>query len=71
MEKKTFVVPGIGCDGCVKAIENEVVEIEGVVSVHGLLESKEVTVEWNSPATWDNIKVALVNIDYPPAEAQP
>ncbi|MEM6284339.1 MAG: heavy-metal-associated domain-containing protein [Chloroflexota bacterium] len=69
MEKKTFVVPNMGCDGCVKTIENEVVEIDGVVSVYGLLDSKEVTVEWDSPATWDNIKIALVNIDYPPAEA--
>jgi copper chaperone CopZ len=70
MEQKTFIVPNIGCDGCVSAIENEVLEIEGVVSVKGLLDSKEVTVEWNTPATWDNIQVALVEIDYPPAEMQ-
>lgn len=69
MEKKTFVVPGIGCGGCVSTIKNEVSEIPGVVSVDGVVDSKQVTVEWQSPANWDNIKAKLVEIEYPPVEA--
>jgi copper chaperone CopZ len=32
-EKKTFVVPGIGCDGCVRTIKTEVSQLPGVNSV--------------------------------------
>jgi hypothetical protein len=28
-----------------------------------------VTVEWDDPANWDQIKDLLVEINYPPAEA--
>ncbi len=68
MEKKTFTVPDIGCAGCVTAVQNEVAEVEGVSSVVAELDSKQVTVEWNNPATWDTIKNKLVEIEYPPAE---
>jgi copper chaperone CopZ len=65
---KTFVVPNIGCDGCVRTIKNEVSEIEGVKSVNGDPNTKAVTVEWEAPATWDEIKARLVEIDYAPQE---
>jgi len=68
MEKKTFLVPDIGCDGCVRAVESEVGEVAGVQSVKAELESKQVTVEWDDPASWDSIKAKLVEIEYPPAE---
>jgi len=68
MEKKTFVVPGIGCDGCVRTVENEVAEVEGVSVVTAELDSKQVTVEWDAPANWEGIKAKLVEIEYPPAE---
>jgi len=68
MEKKTFVVPGIGCDGCVRTVESEVAEVAGVNTVNADLDSKEVTVEWDTPASWATIKARLVEIEYPPAE---
>jgi len=68
METKTFVVPGIGCDGCVRTVENEVAEVNGVSTVKAELDSKQVTVAWNAPANWDAIKAKLVEIEYPPAE---
>lgn len=68
MEKKTFVVPDIGCDGCVRTVENEVGEIAGVNAVKAELDSKQVTVEWDNPASWEAIKARLVEIEYPPAE---
>ena len=68
METKTFTVPDIGCDGCVRTVEGEVAEVAGVHTVKAELDSKQVTVEWDSPASWDTIKAKLVEIEYPPAE---
>ncbi len=68
MEKKTFTVPNIGCDGCVRTVENEVHDVAGVQAVKAELSSKQVTIEWGSPASWDAIKAKLVEIEYPPAE---
>jgi copper chaperone CopZ len=69
MDSKTFQVPNIGCDGCVKTIKSEVCEIPGVSSVEGDVNTKIVTVKWDNPANWQQIKVKLEEIDYAPAEA--
>ena len=65
---KTFVVPNISCDHCVRSIKNEVSEIVGVKSVDATADTKAVTVEWDAPATWEQIKSALTEIDYSPQE---
>jgi copper chaperone CopZ len=67
MEKKTFQVPNIGCDGCVKSIKNEVSEIQGVTFISGDVDTKTVTLEWSAPATWQQIESALTEIEYAPA----
>lgn len=67
MEKKTFQVPNIGCDGCVRTIRNELTGIPGVRQVDGDVPSKTVTLEYDAPATWDAIQAKLVEIDYAPA----
>jgi copper chaperone CopZ len=69
MEKKTFQVPNIGCDGCVKSIKNEVSALQGVEFVSGDVATKTVTLEWNAPATWQQIESTLTEIDYAPAQA--
>lgn len=69
MEKKTFVVPNIGCDGCVKAIQNELNDLDGVQEVEGVVDTKTVTVEYDAPDTWETIVATLKKIDYAPAEA--
>jgi copper chaperone len=67
MLSKTFNVPNISCGHCVKAIEMEVGDLEGVTSVKADEQSKMVTVEWNEPPlTWNDIEGLLVEIDYPP-----
>jgi copper chaperone CopZ len=68
-EKKTFVVPGIGCDGCVRTIKTEVSQLPGVNSVEADENTKVVTVEWNAPATWATIEKKLTEIDYAPEPA--
>ena len=67
MESKTFQVPNIGCDGCVKAIKNELNTIDGVTKVDAEVESQMVTVEWIDPANWQRIVDVLTEIEYAPA----
>jgi copper chaperone CopZ len=69
VEKKTFRVPNIGCDGCVRTIQNELKALSGIKSVDGEVESRVVTVEWEQPADWNQIVETLKEIDYAPAEA--
>lgn len=66
MQTKTFKVPNVGCNGCVNTIKNEVSELSGVKSVSGEVDSKMVTVEWDTPASWEQINATLVEIDYAP-----
>jgi copper chaperone CopZ len=66
MESKTFQVPNISCHHCVMAIQRELSALEGVKRVKGLVEEKRVTVEWEAPATWDQIVATLTDINYPP-----
>jgi copper chaperone len=68
MEKLTLSIPNISCGHCVMTIQRELGEIEGVTSVEGNLETKEITVEWGPPATVDRIRAALQEINYPAAE---
>ncbi len=66
MESKTFVVPNISCGHCVHTIQSEVADVEGVKSVKADQQTKKVTVQWDTPATWDKIEKVLKEIDYPP-----
>ena len=67
MPSKTFEVPNISCGHCVMTIKNELGDLAGVSRVEGNQETRIVTVEWDSPATWEQIKALLVEINYPPA----
>lgn len=68
MEKKTFSVPNIGCDGCVRTIVNELSQKPGITQVKADVATKQVTVEWVDPANWEIIKNSLKEIDYPAAD---
>ena len=68
MPSKTFIAPNISCEHCVRTIQNEVGELDGVTKVVAVQDTKRVTVEWQEPQTWDNIKALLEEINYPPAE---
>ncbi|MBN1963962.1 MAG: heavy-metal-associated domain-containing protein [Anaerolineae bacterium] len=69
MASKTFEVPNISCGHCVMTIKNEVGELAGVSAVQADRDTRMVTVEWGDPANWEQIKALLVEINYPPAEA--
>jgi copper chaperone CopZ len=67
MSSKTFTVPTIHCNHCTHTIKMELNDIPGVKRVDADSVSKKVTVEWDSPATWEKIESTLVEFNYPPA----
>jgi copper chaperone len=67
MNTVTYTIPNISCKHCVHTITTELTDLAGVTSVEGDLDSKQVTVTYDSPATQDLIVTALVEINYPPA----
>jgi copper chaperone len=68
MEKKSLSIPNINCGHCVMAIKNELADIKGISKVEGDPGKKQITVEWDAPATMEQIKAALKEIDYPAAD---
>ena len=68
METKKLSVPNISCGHCVMAIKRELGEMEGVAKVDGDPATKEITLQWDAPATLDKIKSTLKEINYPAAE---
>jgi len=65
MTEKKFHILNISCGHCVRTIQNELMEIAGVKQVSGDPASKNVSVEWESPATEDAIRKVLTEINYP------
>jgi copper chaperone CopZ len=65
---KTFKVPNIGCNGCVRTIQSELSQLPGVKSVKADAATKMVSVVWDDAATWEAIEAKLVEIEYPPAK---
>ena len=66
MQVKTFKVPNISCGHCVHTVQSEVSELAGVKKVVASADTKLVTVEWEAPQSWENIKALLTEINYPP-----
>ena len=50
------------------AIKRELGEKPGVARVEGDPAKKQITVEWDAPASVDNIKATLKEINYPATE---
>ncbi len=65
MTSKTYFIPNISCMHCVMHIKNRLYEIEGVESVEGNVQTREVKVEFSNPATEEVILQALAEINYP------
>ena len=65
MNQNKLTVPNISCGHCVSAIESELADLDGVISVKADADTKTVTVQWNAPATIKSIRAALDEINYP------
>jgi copper chaperone len=68
MNEKTVHVPEINCPHCVANIKREIGEMKGVTAVEGDHTSKNVTIQWDPPADWDQIQATLAEIGYPVKE---
>jgi copper chaperone len=68
MPAKTVKIPAINCMHCVMTIKREIGALEGVKSVTGDAGTKQVTIEWDNPASWETIKAELADIGYPPED---
>ena len=62
-----YSVPNISCGHCVHTIQMEVADLEGVQSVKADQDAQVVEITFGDPATEDNIKSLLAEINYPVA----
>jgi copper chaperone CopZ len=67
MATDTFTIPNISCGHCVAAVKDELSELDGVQTVNGDPDTKVVTVDYQAPASADQIKAKLAEINYPAA----
>jgi len=67
MQKVTYTIPGISCHHCVNTIQNELIELEGVRQVEADKDTKQVTINFDAPATEELIIALLTEINYPPS----
>jgi copper chaperone CopZ len=58
--------PDISCAHCLHTIQTEVSEMTGVKNVQAELDSKLVTIAYDSPATQAQIEALMAEIGYPP-----
>jgi copper chaperone CopZ len=67
MAHKVFSVPKISCGHCVMTITKELKELKGIRKVEGNPQFKTVEVEWETPATEEQIRATLNEINFPTA----
>jgi copper chaperone len=68
MTTVTYSIPNISCHHCTHTIQSEVSEIAGVQSVNATVDTKQATIVFDTPATEEEIKALLAEINYPAAE---
>ena len=65
MTTVTYNVPAIHCGNCIRTIEMEVGELQGVQAVKADESSKKVQITFDAPASEQIIKTLLAEINYP------
>ena len=65
MKNLELNVPAIHCSHCVHTIKMEISDLEGVEEVEVDLNSKKVSVKFDSPASEESIRDLLSEINYP------
>lgn len=68
MTSVTYTIPNISCMHCVKRITTQVSKLAGVKSVQADVETKRATIVFEPPATEEQIRALLTEIDYPPTD---
>lgn len=67
MTTVSYSVPNISCMHCIHTIQTEVGDLKGVESVKADLPTKKVEIVFETPATEEQIKAFLAEINYPVA----
>jgi copper chaperone CopZ len=67
MATVTYQVPNITCGNCVNTIQMKLRGLTGVSNVRATAATKEVVVEFEPPASEDQIEALLTEIHYPAA----
>ena len=65
MAQITYTIPGMHCNHCVHTIKMELGELPGIQNIDVNLSSKQVTVNFEAPATTSQIEDLLAAINYP------
>jgi copper chaperone CopZ len=65
MSSVTYSVPNITCEHCVRTIQTELSEVDGVTRVVASEATKRLEVEYSPPASEERIEALLAEIDYP------
>jgi len=65
MNTVVYNIPAIHCDHCLHTIETELGELQGVEAVKASLGDKKVMVRFGQPASEEQIKSVLSEIEYP------
>lgn len=65
MTTVTYSVPAIHCGHCTHTIETEVAELQGVQTVKADQATKKVQITFDAPASEEQIKALLAEINYP------
>lgn len=68
MKSATYSVPNISCKHCTHTISMELSELEGVTKVDADVQTRLVTVSFDDPATEQQLKDTLAEINYPVVE---
>ena len=67
MTTVTYSIPNISCMHCVHTIKTEVSDLAGVKEVVADAAGKQATITFEPPATEEQIKALLAEINYPAA----
>jgi copper chaperone CopZ len=67
MTTVTYSVPNISCGHCVHTIQTELADLSGVQTVKATQDTKKVEIVFDAPATEEQIKSLLAEINYPVA----
>lgn len=68
MQTVTYKIPAISCGHCVHTIKTELSDLEGVERVDADQNTKSATVVFDAPASEEQIKALLKEINYPAEE---
>ncbi len=67
MTTVTYSIPNISCGHCVHTIQSELSELAGVQAVVASQDTRQATITFDAPATEEQIKALLAEINYPAA----